>query len=114
MKIHYLEIVTRDVDQVCLGYERTGSVSFSPPVAELGNARTAQLPDASVVGVRAPMGDMETPVTRPYWLVDNIEQAVKDVADCGAEIIHPPLEIPGKGTFAIFSQGGNQQGFWQL
>jgi len=32
----------------------------------------------------------------------------------GAEAAHPPLEIPGKGTFAILFQGGVQTGLWQL
>lgn len=26
----------------------------------------------------------------------------------------PPLEIPGKGTFAIYIQGGVDHGLWQL
>jgi len=25
----------------------------------------------------------------------------------GGEIAHPPMEIPGHGTFAIYLQGGN-------
>ncbi len=26
---------------------------------------------------------------------------------------HPPMEIPGHGTFAIYIQGGIHHGFWQ-
>lgn len=34
-------------------------------------------------------------------------------AEGGAELAHPPLEIPGHGTFAIYFQGGVQHGLWQ-
>ena len=34
--------------------------------------------------------------------------------EAGAEGAHPPLEIPGRGTFAIYIQGGVHHGLWQL
>jgi predicted enzyme related to lactoylglutathione lyase len=114
MQIHYLEIVTTDVDSVCAAYAAVHGVNFGPPVAELGNARTAALPDGELVGVRAPMHETEEPVVRPYWLVDDIEAAVTAAVDAGAEVAHPPLEIPGHGTFAIYIQGGIHHGLWQL
>jgi uncharacterized protein len=52
-------------------------------------------------------------VVRPYWLVGDIEAAVAVVAEAGGVIAHPPLEIPGYGTFAIYFVGGNQHGLWQ-
>jgi hypothetical protein len=55
----------------------------------------------------------EEPVVRPYWLVDDIEAAVAAAAEAGGEIAHPPLEIPGHGTFAIYLQGGIDHGLWQ-
>ena len=114
MRIHYLEIVTPDVDAVCAAYAAFYVVKFGPPVAGLGNARTAALPDGGLVGVRAPMRETEEPVVRPYWLVDDIEKAVTAAVKAGAEVAHPPLEIPGYGTFAIFIQGGIHHGLWQL
>ena len=36
------------------------------------------------------------------------------VLEAGGEVAHPPLEIPGHGTFAIYLQGGNDHGLWQL
>ena len=113
MIVQYLEIVTPDVDAVCAKLERIHNVRFSEPVAEFGNARTAALAMGGKIGVRAPMRQSETPVVRPYLLVDNIEVAVKDAADQGAEIALPPMEIPGGGTFAIYIQGGIQFGLWQ-
>ena len=113
MQIQYLEIVTREVDTVCATYAATNEIQFSEPVAGLGNARTAAMPDGGLVGVRAPMRPTEEPVVRPYWLVDNIEAAVAAAEESGARIAHPPLEIPGHGTFAIFIQGGIQQGLWE-
>jgi predicted enzyme related to lactoylglutathione lyase len=34
--------------------------------------------------------------------VDDIEKAISLVKAQGAEVTVPPLEIPGKGTFAIY------------
>ncbi len=113
MIVQYLEIVTPDVDAVCANLERIHNVRFSEPEAAFGNARTAALATGGKIGVRAPMRQSETPVVRPYLLVDDIEVAVKDAADQGAEIAHPPMEIPGGGTFAIYIQGGIQFGLWQ-
>ncbi|CCO47960.1 putative Glyoxalase/Bleomycin resistance protein/Dihydroxybiphenyl dioxygenase [Vibrio nigripulchritudo SOn1] len=114
MKIHYLEIVTPDVDSVCKAYEAAQKINFGGADELLGGARTGVLSDGSIVGVRAPLRKTETPVTRPYWLVEDIEQAVIDVKVQGAEIAVPPLEIPGKGTFAIYILGSIEQGLWQL
>jgi len=114
MQVHYLEIVSNDVDAVCAAYGDSQRIQFGEPIAELGNARTAQLQGGGRVGVRAPMHESEEPVIRPYWLVDDIESAIKTAADAGAEIAHPPLEIAGLGTFAIYIQGGNHHGLWQL
>ena len=114
MPIHYLEIVTHDVDAVCAAYATVSSVPFGDPVAELGNARTAEIPGGSLIGVRAPMSEHETPVVRPYWLVDDIEAAVARAEQAGALIAHPPLNIPGLGTFAIYFAGDTQHGLWQL
>jgi uncharacterized protein len=114
MTIHYLEIVTKEVDAVCAAYASTHNVPFSGPDARLGNARTAALADGGLVGVRAPLRETEEPVVRPYWLVDDIVAAVAAVVRAGGEIAHPPMEIPGHGTFAIYLQGGNDHGLWQL
>lgn len=113
MQIHYLEIVTRDVDAVCDGYAAAHGVRFGPPDAGLGQARTAPLPSGGMVGVRAPLRDTEAPVVRPYWLVDDIEVAVAAVAAAGGEIAVAPTPIPGHGSFAIYLQGGNDHGLWQ-
>lgn len=113
MQIHYLEIVTQEVDAVCATYAAAHGVQFGQPDPGLGNARTAELPGGGLVGVRAPLRETEEPVVRPYWLVDDIEAAVAAVEEAGGEIAHPPLEIPGHGTFAIYFQGGIQHGVWQ-
>ncbi len=113
MQIHYLEIVTKEVDAVCAAYAAANGVQFGEPDAGLGNARTAPLPDGGMVGVRAPMHEAEEPVVRPYWLVDDIEAGVAAAVKAGGEVAHPPLEIPGHGTFAIYIQGGINHGLWQ-
>lgn len=114
MRIQYLEIVTKEVDAVCAAYAAAGGVRFGGPEAALGGARTAAMPGGGYVGVRAPMHEMEEPVVRPYRLVDDIEAAVAAAVAEGGEVAHPPMEIPGHGTFAIYIQGGIQHGLWQL
>lgn len=114
MQIHYLEIVTKQVDAVCAAYAAAIGVQFGKPDAGLGNARTAALPGGGLAGVRAPMHETEEPVVRPYWLVDDIEAAVAAAVEAGGEVAHPPMEIPGHGTFAIYIQGGIHHGLWQL
>ncbi len=113
MQIRYLEIVTPDVDAVSASYATLHGATFGEPVAALGNARTATLPEGGMVGVRAPMHEGEAPVVRPYVLVDDIEAAAAAAVEAGGEIAHPPMEIPGHGTFAIFVQGGIHHGLWQ-
>lgn len=114
VQVQYLEIVTPDVDAVCASYAELHGSTFSEPEPGLGNARTAPLPGGGLLGVRAPMHETEEPVVRPYILVDDIEAAVEAARAAAGEIAHPPMEIPGFGTFAIFVQGGIHHGLWQL
>ena len=114
MQIQYLEIVTKDVNAVCAAYASANGVNFGEPDAGLGNARTAALAGGGLVGVRAPLRDTEEPVVRPYWLVKDIKAAVSAAVQAGGVLAHPPMEIPGHGTFAIYIQGGNDHGLWQL
>lgn len=114
MKVHYLEIVSHNVDATCKAFEAAHSVSFGDPDELLGGARTCGLSDGSIVGIRAPLRDNEDPIVRPYWLVDDIDKAVSQVEADGATIAMPPMEIPGKGKFAIYILGSNDHGLWQL
>jgi predicted enzyme related to lactoylglutathione lyase len=114
MKVHYLEVVASDVDAVCATYEAAHSIKFGSADPLLGGARTAPLPDGGSIGVRAPLRDTGKPVVRPYWLVDDIKAALDRVSKQGALVAHPPLEIPGRGTFAIYIQGDVDHGLWQL
>lgn len=114
MKIHYLEIVTPEAEAVVAAHERQHGVRFGEPEAALGNARTAPLPGGGKMGVRAPMHEAETPVVRPYLLVDDIEAAVASAVAAGGEVAHPPMEIPGHGRFAIYVHGGIHCGLWQV
>ncbi|MBT8484296.1 MAG: hydroxylase [Phycisphaerae bacterium] len=113
MHVEYLEIVTKDVDAMCASCADLHGVRFSDPVPTLGNARTAALPGGGKIGIRAPMNEAEEPIVRPYWLVDDVAAAVKAAEAAGAQIAHPPLELPGHGTFAIYIQGGIHHGLWQ-
>ena len=114
MRVHYLEIVTPDAEATCAAYEQLHGVSFSEPEAGLGGARTAAWAEGGLLGVRAPMHEGEAPVVRPYLLVSDIATALEGAVAAGGEIAHPPLEIPGRGTFAIYIQGGIHHGLWQV
>jgi predicted enzyme related to lactoylglutathione lyase len=113
-QVHYLEIVTPEVDAMCGTLEKLHGVSFSDPAAELGNARTAALEGGGRIAVRAPMREDEEPVVRPYVLVEDIESAVEEARAAGAEIAIPLMEIPNHGKIAIYIQGGIQHGLWQI
>lgn len=113
MQIEYLEIVTKDVEAVCAAYEAAHGVTFAAPEPGLGGARTTAMPEGALLGVRGPLHESEEPVVRPYWLVENIEAALAAAVKTGSVVAHPPLEIPGHGTFAITIQGGLHHGLWQ-
>lgn len=113
MKIQYLEIVTPEVDALCKQYAAIYDITFSEPVASFGGARTAKLDGGGQIGIRGPLRDSETPVVRPYVLVDDIEAAVKAASEAGGEVAMPPMEIPENGMFAIVIHGGIECGFWQ-
>jgi predicted enzyme related to lactoylglutathione lyase len=114
MKVHYLEVVTREVDPVCASYAAALGVTFGEPEAGLGGARVASLDGGGLVGVRAPLRETEAPVVRPYWLVADIDAALAAVTRSGGQIALPPMEIPGRGRCAIYLHGGNDHGLWQL
>jgi len=114
MQAHYIEIVTEDVDGVCAAYAAMHGARFEEPNAALGNARTAALPGGGSIGVRAPMHETEEATIRPYWLVDDIQAAVQRAEESGAEIALPPMVIAGRGTIAIYIQGGVHHGLWEL
>ena len=113
VEVRYLEIVTPEMEAACSTLADAHGVTFSEPVAMLGNARTATLAGGGRISVRAPLRANETPVVRPYILVDDIEAAVATAKAAGAEIAHPPMEIPGEGTFAIYILGGIEFGLWK-
>lgn len=114
MRIHYLEVVTPEVDATCAALERLHGVRFGAPDPLLGNARTAPRAEGGRIGVRAPMHETETPVVRPYVLVEDVEAATAAAAEAGGEVLLGPMEIPGLGRFSIYQLGGVHQGLWQV
>ncbi len=112
--VHYLEIVTPDVEAARDVCENAHRWDFGPPVPELGNAHVASLPDGSLCGIRAPMHEQEQPVVRPYVRVSDIEDAVERAVRSGATQALEPTEIPGRGRIAIVLYGGVHHGLWEL
>ncbi len=112
--VHYLEIVTPDVEAAVGHYSKAYGWRFAPAAPELGNARVAELPDGSQCGIRAPMSEQEQPIVRTYLRVADVEAATTRASDLGAKIALPPTELPGRGRIAIYFIGGVQQGIWQV
>lgn len=113
MVIHYLEIVSNDVDTLTGLYERMHGLSFGPPDPDLGQARVAARADGTLVGIRKPLAAHEQPIMRTYLAVEDIQQAVKQAENSGAMIAYPPTRQGQRGTFAIVIQGDLQHGLWQ-
>lgn len=111
--VAYLEIVTHEVDATCRVYGRLHGVTFAPPDASLGNARTARLPGGGRLGVRAPLRATERPVVRPYLLVADINASVAEAEAAGGRVALPPMALPGHGVCAIVILGGIEHGLWQ-
>ncbi|GAB4223408.1 MAG: hypothetical protein Kow0062_23480 [Acidobacteriota bacterium] len=113
MRIHYVEIVSADVASLCAALEQLHGLSFGPPVADLGQARVAEAPDGSLIGVRAPLAVHEQPVIRTYLEVEDITKAVEKAEAAGAVIAYPPTHQGDTGTWAIYILGDVQIGLWQ-
>jgi len=113
VRIHYLEIVSHDVGAQCAALERMHGLSFGPAVADLGQARIAEAPDGSLIGVRAPLAQHEQPIIRTYLEVEDIAGAVEEAEAAGAVIAYPPTQQGDTGTWAIYILGDVQIGLWQ-
>lgn len=113
MRIHYVEIVCRDVAAQCAALERAHGMSFGPPVADLGQARVAGRPNGTLIGVRAPLAEHEEPIVRTYLEVEDIAKSVGEAEAAGAMIAYPPTQQGDTGTWAIYILGDVQFGLWQ-
>ena len=105
MAVHYLEIVSNDVDTLTGLYQRMHGLSFGPPDPDLGQARVATRADGTLVGIRKPLAAHEQPIMRSYLAVEDIQQAVKKAHDSGATIASPPTRQGQWGT----STGGRSR-----
>ena len=113
MAVHYLEIVSNDVDSLAGLYEHTHGLSFGPPDPDLGQARVAAQADGTLIGIRKPLAAHEQPTMRAYLAVGDIQQATKKAEESGATIAYPPTRQGSHGTFAIAIQGDVEHGLWQ-
>jgi hypothetical protein len=113
MAVHYLEIVSNDVDVLVGLYEHVHGLSFGPPDPDLGEARVATQSDGTVVGIRKPLAAHEQPIIRGYLEVEDIQQATKKAEESGATIAYPPTRQGDHGSFAIVIQGGVEHGLWK-
>src|SRR5947199_1024585 len=110
MAVHYLEIVTDEVDTLVGLYQQVYGMSFGPPDPDLGQARVATQPDGTLVGIRKPLVAHEQPIMRTYLAVEDIQRAVKKAEEYGATLAYAPTQLGQRGTFAIVIQGDVQHG----
>jgi len=114
MAVHYLEIVSDDVDMLVGLYQHVHGLSFGPPDPHLGQARVATQSDGTVVGIRKPLAAHEQPIMRTYLEVEDIQRATKEAEESGATIAYPPTRQGHHGAFAIVIQCGVEHGLWTL
>jgi predicted enzyme related to lactoylglutathione lyase len=112
-RIHYVEMVCRDVAAQCAALERIHGLSFGAPVADLGQARVAEAADGCLIGVRAPMAAHEQPIVRTYVEVEDISRAVAEAEATGGVVAYPPTRQGDTGIWAICFLGEVQLGLWQ-
>lgn len=112
LRLHYLEIVTPEVDATCATLEALHGVRFGAPEPALGNARTAPMRGGGRLGVRAPLRADEAPVVRPYLWTDDVAAAVPAAQAAGGALAMDATELPGLGRFALYVQGGIEFGLW--
>ncbi|RPJ03264.1 MAG: hydroxylase [Spirochaetaceae bacterium] len=112
--IHYLEIVTTDVEAACQHYTKAYGWQFKPAGPELGNSFTAEIPGGSLCGIRGPLNSEETPIVRAYLRVADIQKATQEAERLGATLLLDTMDIPGWGKISIYEFGGIQQGLWQV
>jgi len=112
--IHYLEIVTPDVEATRSLYASVFGWTFQPSVPELGNASVASLPGGSLCGIRAPIHAEELPVVRNYIRVTNLDAATKEAQRLGATLLLESMDLAGWGRISIYELGGLQHGLWQV
>ena len=110
--LHYLEIVCEDIEAHCALLEKTHNLTFESKNPDLGHAKVAKTSNGSFVGVRKPLADHETPTTRSYLKVTDIEKAIKTAESSGAIIAYPPTKQGDTGTWAIYILGEIQYGLW--
>jgi predicted enzyme related to lactoylglutathione lyase len=113
MAVHYLEIVSNDVDTLTGLYQRMHGLSFGPPNPELGQARVASQASGGLIGIRKPLAAHEQPIMRTYFAVEDIQRAVRTAEESGAIVAYPPTRQGNQGTFAIVIQGDVEHGLWQ-
>lgn len=113
MKVHYVEVVCKSVEKQCKTLERVHGLKFGDPNPALGQARVAETPDGSLIGIRAPLAEHEQPITRTYFAVEDLAKAVKDAEAEGAMIAYPPTKQGDTGTWAIYILDDTQYGLWQ-
>ncbi|HWD70777.1 MAG TPA: hypothetical protein VG293_11335 [Solirubrobacteraceae bacterium] len=113
MAVHYLEIVSDDVDTLVGFYQHVHGLSFGPPDPDLGQARVAIQSDGTVVGIRKPLAAHEQPIMRTYLEVKDIRQATTKAEESGGTVAYPATRQGDHGTFAIVIHGDVEHGLWK-
>jgi hypothetical protein len=103
---------------VCWGgglnkYQTAAADALQRPLRARFQARVAETPDGSLIGVHAPLAEHEQPIIRTYLEVEDITRTVKEAEAAGAVIAYPHTQQGNTGTWAIYFLGNVKIGLWQ-
>lgn len=98
-------MLTDDVDKAKAFYGATLGWTFQDmPMASGGTYYIAMVGDEAVAGLMDKT-DLLPPTVPPHWFsyinVDDLDARLKALEANGGQVLKPPFEVPGIGSFAI-------------
>lgn len=96
--VHW-ELMVKDVARAQAFYGRIFGWTFNPMGPEYTLIDTGQAPGGGLMAQPpgAPMASLNT-----YFQVDDLDRTLHDAVEAGANVIVPPMAVPGVGRFAMF------------
>ena len=112
MRIHYLEIVTTDVDSVCAGYSKANGLQFGKPdpSMSLNGALAGLVGITAGTGVVSPVGALIIGLIAGILVVFSVEffdKVLKIDDPVGAVSVHGVCGVWGTLAVGLFATPGN-------
>ena len=102
-RVHWTELMTRDVESAKRYYEKVCGWSFtSVPMGSEGADYTLGMKDGlPVVGMMHFDDENQEPFWMSYFAVDDVDAAVEAAVAAGGTLLRAPFEVPDTGRIAI-------------